>query len=260
MSTSPGVTLELQGVSKRFGGLRAVSDVSFDVRRGEIFGLIGPNGAGKTTLFNLIAGVHKPSDGKVLHEGDDVTGRDSDVIARRGIGRTFQTAYTFTGETVGENLRRAALLQRAYTPWAYVRGLRGRREGQIDEDCQREADFVGLRGALTQTGGTLAYGQQKMLGVGMALMTKPRLLLMDEPAAGLNSTEKRTMGALIRRLRDERGIDILVVEHDMRLIMELSDRILVINQGSPIALGAPAVVQSNPAVIEAYLGGGDALA
>lgn len=253
-------SLELRGLSKRFGGLLAVSEVSFAVQRGEIFGLIGPNGAGKTTLFNLIAGVHRPSGGEVLHDGHDVTGLGSDVIARRGIGRTFQAAHTFKGETVHENLRRAALLPRSFAPWAHFRASRGSGEREIEERCHQVAAFVGLAGQLDQNGGALAYGLQKMLGVGMALMTAPRLLLMDEPAAGLNPTEKRTMGKLIRRLRDERGIDILLVEHDMRLVMGLSDRILVINQGRAIALGAPDAVQADPAVIDAYLGGDHELA
>jgi branched-chain amino acid transport system ATP-binding protein len=246
--------LELRRLSKRFGGLQAVSDVSFAVQRGEIFGLIGPNGAGKTTLFNLIAGVHRPSGGQVLHDGDDITGRGSDVIARRGIGRTFQAAHTFKAETVRENLRRAALLQRSHTPWSHFRGASRYGAQAIDERCHQVAAFVGLDAQLDQMGGALAYGLQKMLGVAMALMTAPRLLLMDEPAAGLNPTEKRSMGELVRRLRDERGIDILLVEHDMRLVMGLSDRILVINQGRAIAVGTPQAVQADPAVIEAYLG------
>ncbi|MET4575017.1 ABC transporter ATP-binding protein [Ottowia thiooxydans] len=258
MTTPP--RLELRNLSKRFGGLHAVSEMSFSVQRGEIFGLIGPNGAGKTTLFNLVAGVHKPSDGQVLHDGVDVTGKGIDVIARRGIGRTFQAAHTFKLETVRENLRRAALLQRSYGPWVHFWGPRARNEAQIEESSQQVAAFVGLTGQLDQTGGALPYGQQKMLGVAMALMTSPGVLLMDEPAAGLNSTEKVAMGALIRRLRDERGIDILLVEHDMRLVMSLSDRILVINQGRRIALGTPEAVQADPAVIEAYLGGDHELA
>ncbi|WP_028600885.1 ABC transporter ATP-binding protein [Ottowia thiooxydans] len=258
MTTPP--RLELRSLSKRFGGLQAVSDMSFAVHRGEIFGLIGPNGAGKTTLFNLIAGVHKPTGGEVLHDGIDVTGQGIDVIARRGIGRTFQAAHTFKLETVRENLRRAALLQRSYAPWVHFWGPRGRSERENEEKAHQVAAFVGITGQMDQAGGALPYGQQKMLGVAMALMTSPSLLLMDEPAAGLNPTEKLAMGTLIRRLRDERGIDILLVEHDMRLVMSLSDRILVINQGRKIALGSPEAVQADPAVIEAYLGGDHELA
>jgi len=251
MTTAP--RLELRSLTRRFGGLVAVSQVSFAMRPGEIFGLIGPNGAGKTTLFNLIAGVHRPSAGDVLHDGETVTGLSSEAIARRGIGRTFQAAHTFKAQTVRENLRLAALMHHSHGPAAHWRD-RHHSKTERDQRCRDVAAFVGLGGLLDQIGGSLAYGQQKMLGVAMALMTSPQLLLMDEPAAGLNSTEKRTMGELISRMRDERGIDILLVEHDMRLLMSLSDRILVINQGKSIALGTPQEVQADAAVIEAYLG------
>jgi branched-chain amino acid transport system ATP-binding protein len=251
--TATASRLELRGLTRRFGGLVAVSEVSFAMQPGEIFGLIGPNGAGKTTLFNLIAGVHAPSAGEVLHDGAKVTGLSSEAIARRGIGRTFQAAHTFKTQTVRENLRLAALMHHSHGPLAHWRA-RHHSKLERDERCHDVAGFVGLAALLDQIGGSLAYGQQKMLGVAMALMASPQLLLMDEPAAGLNPTEKRTMGELIRRMRDERGIDILLVEHDMRLVMSLSDRILVINQGKRIALGTPQAVQADAAVIEAYLG------
>ncbi|CAH1648275.1 MULTISPECIES: ABC transporter ATP-binding protein [unclassified Chelatococcus] len=243
--------LEVQGLTRRFGGLTAVSDVSFSVSEGEIFGVIGPNGAGKTTLFNVIAGHYKPSAGTATFSGRGISGRRSDVIARLGIARTFQAVHLFAGETVAENLRRARVLSTSHGPFAYLRSFG---TGRTEPHPQDVATFVGLGNLLDQTAGGLAYGLQKMLGIGMALMVSPKLLLMDEPAAGLNPSEKRAASALIRRLRDERGISILLVEHDMPLVMGVCDRILVVNQGKPIAIGSPDAIKADPAVIDAYLG------
>ncbi|MBB3014081.1 ABC transporter ATP-binding protein [Cupriavidus alkaliphilus] len=244
------VLLEVQGLNRRFGGLTAVSDVSFAVQQGEIFGIIGPNGAGKSTLFNVIAGHLKPSAGKVRFDDHDISGHASDEISRRGIGRTFQSVHVFAKQTVAENLRRAEILARRHNPFAYL----ARRALSSQADVADVASFVGLTGYLDNEAGGLAYGLQKILGVGMAMMAEPRLLLMDEPAAGLNPSEKRAMGALIRKLREQRGITVLLVEHDMPLVMSSCDRILVINQGKPIALGTPAAVKADPSVIDAYLG------
>ena len=240
--------LEIRGLTRRFGGLLAVSDVSFAVERGEIFGIIGPNGAGKTTLFNVIAGHYRPTAGTVSFEGEDISGHASDEIARRGIARTFQAVHVFKQETVAENLRRAAVLAGRHSPLAWL--SRKKLSGDLDE----AARFLGLTEWLGGAAGGLAYGLQKMLGVGMAMMVAPKLLLMDEPAAGLNPSEKQAAGTLIRRLRDERGISVLLVEHDMKLVMGTCDRILVLNQGKPIALGTPFEVKSDAAVIDAYLG------
>ena len=244
--------LEVEGLSRRFGGLTAVSEVSFNVKKGEIFGIIGPNGAGKTTLFNVIAGHYRPSAGSVKFEGADISGHSSDAIARRGIARTFQAVHVFGEHTAAENLRRAAVIGHCHNPMAYF--TRKRRAQARAVDLNQVARFIGIADVLDGRAGSLAYGLQKMLGIGMAMMVGPQLLLMDEPAAGLNSSEKKAAGALIKRLRDELGITILLVEHDMPLVMGICDRILVINRGKPIALGTPAEVKADTSVIEAYLG------
>ena len=244
------VLLEVNGLTNRFGGLIAVSDVSFAVEPGEIFGIIGPNGAGKTTLFNVIAGRFRPSGGSVAFDGDDITGHSSDEVGRRGIARTFQAVHLFKQESVAENLRRASVIARCHNPVAWL----SRRPQPGSASLDDVARFIGLNAVLDSTAGSLAYGLQKSLGVGMAMMVAPRLMLMDEPAAGLNPSEKQVMGNLIHRLRNERGISVLLVEHDMPLVMGVCDRILVINQGKPIALGTPGAVKSDAAVIDAYLG------
>lgn len=242
--------LDVANLTKRFGGLTAVSEVSFAVKPGEIFGIIGPNGAGKTTLFNVVAGFYKPSGGRVGFEGHDITGHSSDEIARRGIARTFQMVHNFSEHSVAENLRRSEMISRCHNPLSFFTARRAARRADVED----VAGFIGLSEILHAEAGSLPYGQQKILGVGMALMVAPRLMLMDEPAAGLNPTEKRVMGRLIDRIRKERDISVLLVEHDMPLVMGVCDRILVVNQGRPIALGTPDEIKADARVIEAYLG------
>lgn len=244
--------LEVHKLTRRFGGLTAVSDVSFAVSQGDIFGIIGPNGAGKTTLFNVIAGHFQPSSGTVAFDGRDISGQSSDAIARRGMARTFQAVHVFGEQTAAENLRRADVIGHCHDPMAYF--SRHTRQRERTADLNEVARFVGLSDCLASPAGSLAYGLQKILGIGMAMMISPKLLLMDEPAAGLNPSEKKAAGLLIRRLRDELGITILLVEHDMPLVMGICDRILVINRGESIALGTPAEVKADASVIEAYLG------
>jgi branched-chain amino acid transport system ATP-binding protein len=242
--------LEVRDLTKRFGGLVAVSGVSFAVRQGEIFGIIGPNGAGKTTLFNVIAGHFRPTAGRVMLGGADISGHPSDEISRLGIARTFQAVHLFRRETVAENLRRAAVIARRYSPLMYFSPSKQPKTA----DREEVAAFLGLQDRLGGIAGSLSYGQQKMLGIGMAMMVQPKLMLMDEPAAGLNSSEKVAVRGLIRRLRDERAISVLLVEHDMPLVMGVCDRILVVNQGRPLALGTPMDIKADTGVIEAYLG------
>ena len=246
--------LELKSLSRRFGGLKAVSDVSFEVFPNEIAGVIGPNGAGKTTLFNLIAGTFKPSGGSVLYDGRDVTGWASDAIARLGIGRTFQAVHAFKSETVFENLRRAGLLKGCHGPLAAASRWFSRGVDDAVDKVRQTAGFVGLSGSMDKAAGSLSYGQQKLLGIAMTLMQDPQLVLMDEPAAGLNPSEKVFLSELIARLRDERQQEVLIVEHDMRLIMSVCDRVLVVNQGCRIAVGTPNEIREDQAVIDAYLG------
>ena len=248
--------LHISDLSLSFGGLKALSGVSLDTRQGEIFGVIGPNGAGKTTLFNVIAGVYKPLRGSVAFLQRPIGGLAVDRIARLGIGRTFQAATVFKGASVRQNLLRAGEFARHPFP-SLGRLLRSAQDG-ASADIQAEADavlqFIAMQELAEAEASSLAYGHQKVLGVGMAMMTRPKMVLMDEPAAGLNSTEKVTMKNLIRRMRDERGISVLVVEHDMSLIMDVCDRILVLNRGVPIMTGTPQEVQAHPEVIDAYLG------
>jgi branched-chain amino acid transport system ATP-binding protein len=246
--------LQVEGLRRNFGGIRALVDMSFETRRGEVFGVIGPNGAGKTTLFNVIAGSVSPSGGRVRFDGADITALPPERVARLGIARTFQATNIFERETVAENLRRAALLSRIFSPAAFVRSCFSPAAGADAFRPGDVADFVGIGNCLDQRADTLSYGLQKLLGVAMAMMMQPQLMLLDEPAAGLNPTEKATMGALIRSLSRIRGIDVIVVEHDMPLIMQACDRILVMSFGKRIALGTPLDIRSDPTVIDAYLG------
>jgi len=242
--------LRVEGLSKRFGGLAAVSNVTFSVENGEIFGIIGPNGAGKTTLFNVIAGYYRSSGGKIVFDGTDISNRSSDQIGRLGMARTFQAVHVFKTETVRENLRRAGVIGRLHSPFALFAS--STRHRVVDEE--EVAEFIGMRGLMDVVAGGLAYGFQKILGIGMAMMASPKLILMDEPAAGLNPSEKKEASLLVRRLHKERGMSILIVEHDMPLVMGICERILVVNQGKQIALGTPAEIRSDATVIDAYLG------
>jgi branched-chain amino acid transport system ATP-binding protein len=248
--------LQVAGISRRFGGLVAVAGVSFAAQSGEIFGLIGPNGAGKTTILNILAGALPPSSGQVSFNGKDISRLPSSARARLGIGRTFQAASTFKEETVAENVRRGYLLKRRGRPLDFLgRAASNRSHATEKEAIERAVDFVGLRDHMKALAGALPYGLQKLVGLAIALAAGPSLLLMDEPAAGLNPSETQTLTSLIRRLPAELGLTIVLVEHDMKMVMQICDRILVLNYGREICLGDPSTVRSNPMVIEAYLGG-----
>jgi branched-chain amino acid transport system ATP-binding protein len=253
--------LDVDSVTLRFGGVTSLSDVSLKQYQGEILAVIGPNGAGKTSLFNCLAGVYHPESGSIgfRAEGDDfvpLLGRRADQVTQLGIARTFQNIRLFNALTAFENVKIGLESRQRTGPiGAMLRLPRTRREEREGDAQARELlSFVGLRGRGDTLASSLAYGEQRRLEIARALGTNPRLLLLDEPAAGTNPSEKRDLEALIRRIRDGLNITVLLIEHDMRLVMALADRVVVLNFGKVIATGTPAEIQRHEAVVEAYLG------
>ena len=249
------VVLEVEGLTMAFGGLHAVSDLSFNTVRGEILGIIGPNGSGKTTLFNVITGVFPASRGSVRFRGNVMSGLPTDAIARLGLVRTFQSATVFKQESVYENIRRGSMFGCIGNPaWFFRRGHVSAGAQKARATAEDLLEFSGLADVAQTSAGNLPYGKQKMLGVAIALAQHPTQLLMDEPAAGLNPAETETMGELIAQIRAKRGIDVILVEHDMKMVTSVCDRILALNYGKAIAIDVPAKIVAHPEVIEAYLG------
>jgi len=248
--------IEARNLSISFGGIRAVDDVSFSVAKGEIFAIVGPNGAGKSTIFNLISRIYEPTGGKLIFEGEDITNVAPHTIAGRGIARTFQNIELFEHATVLDNLligrhcrtQPNIIAEMLFTPRVRREELRHR------EAVEDVIDFLDLANYRDQRISGLPYGVRKVVELARALCAKPRLLLLDEPASGLNTEETEEVAFWIDDIKNDLGITVIMIEHDMSLVSTVSDRVLALNNGRTLALGTPSEVQSNPAVIEAYLG------
>jgi branched-chain amino acid transport system ATP-binding protein len=252
--------LVAKGISKRFGGVHALSDVGFTINHGEIYGLIGPNGAGKTSLFNVLTGIYAADGGSFAFDGQPLAGLKPDEVAERGIARTFQNIRLFANLSALENVMIGRHVRtHAGVFGAIFRDARTRAEEKaIEKRAHELLDYVGVAKRAHTLAKHLAYGDQRRLEIARALATEPKLLALDEPAAGMNATETASLEELLRDIRRD-GTTILLIEHDMRLVMGVCDRVLVLDYGKPIAEGSAADVQKDPAVIAAYLGGEVAL-
>ncbi|WP_263145497.1 high-affinity branched-chain amino acid ABC transporter ATP-binding protein LivG [Pseudomonas sp. RIT-PI-AD] len=248
--------LEVSGLSMRFGGLLAVNGVTLSVQEKQVVSMIGPNGAGKTTVFNCLTGFYRPTSGSILLDGQAIQGLPGHLIARQGVVRTFQNVRLFKDMTAVENL---LVAQHRHLNTNFLAGLFKtpsfrKSEREAMEHAAHWLEQVNLTEVANRPAGTLAYGQQRRLEIARCMMTRPRILMLDEPAAGLNPRETEDLKALIALLRNQYNVTVLLIEHDMKLVMSISDHIYVINQGTPLADGTPEQVRTHPDVIKAYLG------
>jgi len=257
-AASAEVQLDIRGVSKHFGGVRAVGGVSATVQRGEILSVIGPNGAGKTSLLNMVSGFYHPDQGRILLEGQDITDLKPSQIARLGVARTFQNIALFRGMTVLDNMmlgRHVHMRSGLFASLVYW-GLAQKEEEAHRARVEDLIDFLKLQDLRKQPTGALAYGLQKRVELGRALALDPRVLLLDEPMGGMNQEEKEDMARYVLDVNEEWGTTIVLIEHDMGVVMDISHRVVVLDRGEKIAEGTPGEVRRNPAVIQAYLGTG----